>query len=81
MTPALADVEKALTLQPQYAEAYLNKGNVCGLLKRYDEAIEAYDKALALKSPLAEAWFGREMSCGSLSATMRHLQHTIRHSR
>lgn len=32
---------------------------VCGLLKRYDEAIEAYDKALALKSPLAEAWFGR----------------------
>ena len=31
---ALADIEKALTLQPQYAEAYLNKGNVCGLLKR-----------------------------------------------
>ena len=28
-------------------------------LKRYDEAIVAYDKALALKPDLAGAWLGR----------------------
>ena len=28
-------------------------------LKRYDEALAAYDRALSIKPDLAEAWLGR----------------------
>ena len=56
---ALASIEKALTLNQQYAEAHLNKGNIYSELKQYDEVINDFDKALALKPDLAEAWLGR----------------------
>ena len=56
---ALASVEKALILQPQFADAHLNKGNLFAKVKRYDDALSTYDRALALKPGLADAWLGR----------------------
>jgi predicted O-linked N-acetylglucosamine transferase (SPINDLY family) len=52
---AIADYDKALTLKPDYAEAYSNKGATLNELKRYEEAIAHYDKALSLKPDYAEA--------------------------
>ena len=40
-------------------EALVGCGSAFNDLKRYDEALAAYDKALALKPGLAEAWLGR----------------------
>jgi protein O-GlcNAc transferase len=53
---AITHYDKALSLKPNYAEAWSNKGNTLNELKRYDEAITHYDKALSLKPDYAEAW-------------------------
>ena len=45
-----AACDKALTLKPDLAEAWLGRGNIFNELKRYDDALAAYDKALTLKS-------------------------------
>ena len=46
---AFAAYDKALTLKPDLAGAWLGRGNVFTQLKRYEEAFAAYDKALALE--------------------------------
>jgi protein O-GlcNAc transferase len=56
---ALASVERALTYHPQYAEAYLNKGNVYAAQRNHGDALAAYDRAVALDPNLADAWVGR----------------------
>ena len=37
----------------------LNRGNALKNLKRYDEALDAFDKALAINPDLDGAWLGR----------------------
>jgi protein O-GlcNAc transferase len=56
---ALGCYDKALALKPEWAEAWLGRGNVFNELKRYEEAFAAYDKALALKPHLENAWLSR----------------------
>ena len=56
---AITAYDKALTLKPDLANAWLGRGNVFADLKLYEEAIAAYDKAIALEPDLANAWFGR----------------------
>jgi protein O-GlcNAc transferase len=56
---AFAAYNKALTLKPDLAEAWLGRGNIFVKLKRYDDAFAAYNKTLTLKPDLAEAWFSR----------------------
>lgn len=46
---ALAAYERALTLRPKLAEAWLGRGNVLQILTRNDEALAAYDKAVAIE--------------------------------
>jgi predicted O-linked N-acetylglucosamine transferase (SPINDLY family) len=46
---AITHYDKALSLKPDYAEGWSNKGVTLYELKRYDEAITHYDKALSLK--------------------------------
>ncbi|HYA05101.1 MAG TPA: tetratricopeptide repeat protein, partial [Xanthobacteraceae bacterium] len=64
---ALTAFDKAITLEPDLAEAWLGRGNVCFDLKRHDEALAAFAKALALKPDLAQAWLGR----GNIFANLR----------
>ena len=40
--------EKAISLKPDYAAAYLGKGNALYKLKEYDNALKAYDYASRL---------------------------------
>jgi predicted O-linked N-acetylglucosamine transferase (SPINDLY family) len=46
-------------IKPNLSAAWLGRGNVARLLKRYDEALASYDEALALAPNLAGAWLGR----------------------
>ncbi|MEE0857629.1 MAG: tetratricopeptide repeat protein [Ruminococcus sp.] len=50
---------KAIELNPEYAEAYTNRGNAYGLLNEYDKAIDDYSKAIELNPELAEAYNNR----------------------
>ena len=50
---------RALRLDPDYAEAHSNRGNVLRALHRLDEALESYSRAIALKPDYAEAFNNR----------------------
>ena len=53
---AIASYNKALSIKPDYAEAYNNMGNALQDQGKLDEAIEAYNKALSIKPDYAEAY-------------------------
>ncbi len=50
---------QAIALSPNDAHAFNNKGNALTRLKRYDDAIAAFDRALELDSNLAQAHFNK----------------------
>jgi protein O-GlcNAc transferase len=55
---AAAGIEKAIALNPQYAEAHLNRGVLHAKLARHDEAIGSFETALRLSPNMANAWVG-----------------------
>ncbi len=56
---ALAAFDKAIDLNPQYAEAWNNKGRVLATLSRLNEANEAFDKSIKINPNYAEAWYNK----------------------
>jgi len=68
-TEALTDFETAIALNPGFAEAYSNKGNVLQELKHFDLAVESYDKALALRPDYADAHYNRGNALQELKQT------------
>ncbi len=56
---AIEDYTRAIDLNPQYVEAYTNRGIVNRALGKFEEAIEDYDKAIELDSQDARAYCGR----------------------
>lgn len=58
---AIPDFDKAIQLNPNFAEAWGLRGAVKAQLQRYEEAILDYDKAIELKPYFAEAWGLRGM--------------------
>ena len=63
----LASYDRALTLQPDYAEVLNNRGNALCELKRYDEALASYGSALTLRPDHVDAL----NNCGN---TLRELK-------
>ena len=59
-TAALADYSAAAKSNPKAPEYPLHEGNAYFNLKKYDDAISAYDRALKLKPDLKEATDNRE---------------------
>lgn len=53
---ALIDFEKAIHLDPNYAEAYHNRGFVNAQLEQYKEAIADFDEAIRLNPDYMEAY-------------------------
>jgi hypothetical protein len=49
--------ERSIKYQPRNATPWFNKGVALTLLKRYDEAIVAFDTAISLQSNLVGAWY------------------------
>ena len=53
---AIECYDKALEINPNYAEAWNNKGVALSKLRRYEEAIECFNRALKINQNDAEAW-------------------------
>ena len=53
------EMERAIALEPNYAEAHLNKGILLGLARQHAEALASFDTALKLNPNLPYAWSGR----------------------
>ena len=58
-TTALDFYNQAITADPKYTRAWMDKGNVLVKLNRTSEAISSYDSALALENNLAIVWNSR----------------------
>ena len=56
---AIAAYDEAIRLNPDYAEAYNNRGNAKDALGRHEAAIVDYNEAIKLKPDLAEAFNNR----------------------
>jgi tetratricopeptide (TPR) repeat protein len=53
---AIEHYDRAISIAPEYAEAWMNKGVALSTLKNYQEAIEHYDRAISIAPEYAEAW-------------------------
>jgi tetratricopeptide (TPR) repeat protein len=56
---ALANYDRALAIQPDFAQALSNRGNVLFELKRHEEALANYDRALAIQPDFAQTLSNR----------------------
>ena len=52
---AIVDFNEAIRLNPEYADAFYNRGNAYAEQREYDRAIASYDKAIRLKPKCAVA--------------------------
>jgi len=58
--------DEALLIDPNYAEAWSNRGNALNDLKRHEEALASYERSLELKPDYAEAWSNRGVALNDL---------------
>ena len=56
---AIADLNKAAKLYPEFAHIYYNRANLNALSGNYPEAFRDYSRAIELNPELADAWFNR----------------------
>jgi len=63
---AIALLEKALELKPDYAEAWEIQAEAFYGLKRYKESLEAFDKAIYFQPDFLDAWVGRGLVLAQL---------------
>ena len=59
---AVFGFQRALELNPNYAEAYNNLGEALGELKQYPRALEVFSKAIALDPTLLKAKYNQAVS-------------------
>ena len=57
---------QAIELQPDYAEAYINRGNALRDLGQLEAAVESYDKAIQLRSDYVETYSNRGVALAEL---------------
>ena len=57
-----ADLDRVITLAPDFVYAYYNRGNVQAMLKDYRAALVDYDKAIELNRDFADAYFNRGLT-------------------
>jgi len=69
LDPALACLDRALALKPEFPEALNNRGNALQAACRFAEAIAAYDRALAVRPGYAEAHNNRGQAEEALGRT------------
>ena len=56
---ALADFNKAITINPDLANAYLNRGNVYNNQEKWELVLANYNKAIAINPDFADAYVNR----------------------
>jgi tetratricopeptide (TPR) repeat protein len=57
--PALADLARAIELDPRHAEAYWIRGAIYQQQRRYPRAVADFTRALEIKPDLAAAYYWR----------------------
>ena len=62
---ALADYNKAITLNPADHKAFLNRGNINFNASKWDEAIADYDRSISLNDQNAKSFSSRGAAYGS----------------
>ena len=55
----IADLEKAIILQPDFEFAHYNLGMIYALKRDFNEAVKHFSQAIVCNSEFAEAWFNR----------------------
>jgi protein O-GlcNAc transferase len=55
---AIADFDKAISINPKYPDAYCSKGTSLAELELWDQSLSAHRTALSLRPNFAEAWLG-----------------------
>lgn len=59
-TGALSDLNEAIEMKPDYAEAYFSRGLLYGKeMHKYNKAIKDFNKAIKLNPNYAEAYYNR----------------------
>jgi tetratricopeptide (TPR) repeat protein len=57
---------EALSVDPDYIPALLNKGSALHKLGRYQEAVNAYDDVLSRDPNRVTAWYNKGLALGEL---------------
>jgi tetratricopeptide (TPR) repeat protein len=63
---AIESFNKAIKIEPGYADAWFNKGVALGKLGRYDEALKAFNKAIEIKPDYADTWYNKGVALHKL---------------
>ena len=63
---AIACFDRAIEINPRYADAWYHKGVALGNLGRSGEEIACYDRAIEINPRDAEAWFNKGAALGNL---------------
>jgi tetratricopeptide (TPR) repeat protein len=62
----LACYDRTLAINPQFAQAWSDKGIALGALGRLEEALDCFDRALAINPQFARAWYNKGVALRSL---------------
>ncbi|NQE52385.1 Photosystem I assembly protein Ycf3, partial [ANME-1 cluster archaeon GoMg3.2] len=71
---AVEDFNKAIKLNPNYADVYRDRGNAYRDLKQYERAIEDYNKAIELNPEHALAYHNRGLAFRKLNQLERAIE-------
>jgi len=71
---AIEDYDRAIELNPNFAEAYNNRGVAYAELNEHERAIEDYEKAIALNPNFAEAYNNRGVAYAELNKYERAIK-------
>ena len=70
---AIAEFNQAIKLNPKYAEAYYNRGNIYNNQGKYDLALAEFNQAIKFKPKYAKAYYNR----GLVYKTQRNIERVI----
>lgn len=70
---AIIAYEKAIELDPNYSEAFNNKGNLLKALGRFSEALDAFDHVIRMNPDPAEPYYNR----GNLLQDMKRYEESV----
>jgi tetratricopeptide (TPR) repeat protein len=59
LSEAIESFDRAITVDPSHAEAWLYRGIALHYWEKYSEAIASFDKTISIKPEIAEVWFYR----------------------
>ena len=66
---AIASYDQALKFQPDYHQAWYNRGNALDNLGRHEEALASYGQALKFQPDYHQSWYNK-VCCYALQANI-----------